>query len=146
MRGLNKAYLIGHIGHDPEIRATPNGTQVLKLSLATNHARKVGDEWIEQPDWHRITFFNKEAEYVARAAHKGDVLAVECTLKPRKWTDKQNVVHYGVDLVVDKILWLNTSRRLAAMQAAAGAEEARPVEALSAGDAGEGVAEEEAPF
>lgn len=111
MRGLNRAYLIGHIGHDPETRATATGTSVVKVSLATNYAKKVGNEYVEQVDWHRLTLFSKEADFVGRYAHKGDVLAVECTLKPNKWTDKQNVVHYTVELIVDRVLWLHGNRR-----------------------------------
>ncbi len=111
MKGLNKAYLIGHIGQDPELRTTANGKQVLKLSLATPHGRKVGEEWVDTPDWHRLTLFDKAAEYVASYARKGDVLAVECAIRPNKWTDKDNVVHYQVDLLVDRVLWLNGKHR-----------------------------------
>ena len=111
MKGLNKAYLIGNIGQDPELRATASGKQVLKLSLATPHARKVGDEWQDQPDWHRITVFDQQAEFLARYARKGDMLAVECAIRPNKWTDQANVTRYEVSIVVDKVLWLNGRAR-----------------------------------
>jgi single-strand DNA-binding protein len=111
VKGLNKAYLIGHIGQDPELRTTAGGKQILKVSLATPNARKVGDQWVETPDWHRITLWDKSAEFVATYAHKGDVLAVECAIRPGKWTDKDNVVHYEVNLVVDRVLWLNGKHR-----------------------------------
>lgn len=114
MRGLNKAYLIGHIGQDPELRATPGGAQVMKLSLATQSARKVGNEWVETPDWHKLTFWDKDAEFIAKYAHKGDVLAVECALKTNKWTDKEGHPRSTVDLKVERILWLNGARRGAA--------------------------------
>lgn len=111
MKGLNKAYLIGHIGQDPELRTTANGKQVLKLSLATPFARKVNDEWVESPDWHRLTLFDKQAEFIATYARKGDVLAVECAIRPNKWTDKDNVVRYEVNLIVERVLWLNGKHR-----------------------------------
>lgn len=103
MQGLNKAYLIGHIGQDPELRSTAGGKNILKLSIATPRSRKVGDEWV----WHRLTLFDKQAEFVANYAHKGDVVAVECSIRPGKWTDQENKVHYVVDLVVERVLWLN---------------------------------------
>ena len=111
MKGLNKAYLIGHIGQDPELRTTAGGKQLLKLSLATPNVRKMGDEWVETPDWHRLTIWDKTAEFIATYARKGDVLAVECAVRPGKWTDKENVVRYQVDLVVDRVLWLNGKHR-----------------------------------
>lgn len=108
MKGLNRAYLIGHIGQDPELRTSQSGTALLKLSLATPNVRKVREEWVDTPDWHRLTLFGGEAEYVARYARKGDGLAVECAIRPNKWTDKDNVVHHDVNLIVDKVLWLST--------------------------------------
>jgi single-stranded DNA-binding protein len=36
---------------------------------------------------------------------------VECSLRPNKWTDKDNVAHYQVNLIVDRVLWLNGKHR-----------------------------------
>ena len=41
---------------------------------------------------------------------EGDVLAVECTIRPTKWRDRDNVVRYEVHLVVDRVLWLNSKK------------------------------------
>ena len=111
MRGLNKAFLIGNIGHEPDLRTAANGTPVLKLNVATPSARKVNDTWVDTPDWHRLTFFGKTAEYVARTAHKGDLIAVECVIRPSKWTDREQVTRYDVSLVVDRLLALHSRSR-----------------------------------
>lgn len=108
MRGLNRAYLIGYIGHDPELRSTASGKNVVKLSLATPASRKVGDEWVETQDWHRLTLFDGAATYIAQHGRKGSMLAVECSIRPSKWTDREGRVHYEVNLIVDRVLWLNT--------------------------------------
>ena len=111
MRGMNKAYLMGHIGHEPELRTAASGMAVLKLNVATPGGRKVDGQWVDQPDWHRVTLFEKNAEYVARFAHKGDAIALECTIRPSKWTDRENVVRYEVNLLVDKVVWLSSKPR-----------------------------------
>jgi single-strand DNA-binding protein len=111
MRGLNKAYFIGNIGHEPELRTTANGKPLLKLNIATRSARKVNDTWVEQPDWHRLTIFGKNAEWIARAAHKGDMIAVDCVVRPNRWTDKDGRNHNEIDLVVERVLWLNQRNR-----------------------------------
>ncbi len=35
-RGLNKVMIIGHLGHDPEMRYTPNGRPVTTFTVATS--------------------------------------------------------------------------------------------------------------
>lgn len=106
MHGLNKAFFIGRLGQDPELRSTTTGVPLVKFSLATPHARKVGDEWKEETDWHRVTCFGSNAEYLAKYAHKGDAAAVECAVRQNKWTDKEGKVHYETNFVVDRVLWL----------------------------------------
>lgn len=110
MRGLNKAYLIGHLGHEPELRTSAAGMAFLNVNIATPGSKKVGEEWVDVPDWHRLTMFERNAEFVGRHAHKGDVLAVECVIRQGKWTDKENVVRYKTDLIVERVLWLNNGR------------------------------------
>ena len=138
MLGLNKCYFIGHLGRDPEMRATPGGHTVARLNLATPHVRKDGENWIDTPDWHRVTAFGKTAESIQRNAHKGDVIAVECVVRPNRWTDKDNQTHYEVNFYVERVLWVSQKRRL---DAGCGAAYAEPIEADAAPveEAGEGV-------
>ena len=58
MPSLNKVQLIGHLGRDPEVRYTPNGTAVCTISLATAAAwkDKHSGERVEKTEWHRIVF------------------------------------------------------------------------------------------
>ncbi len=106
MLGLNKAFLIGHVGQDPEIKTSPNkGTTYCKLTLATPNHKKEGETWVDHPDWHRLTLFGLPAERVAKSVKKGDTLAVECTIRHGKWTDKDGQQRYETSLLVDRVLW-----------------------------------------
>ena len=59
-RSLNKVMLIGNVGSDPEIRMTPSGSKVAKLSLATNRSyQDRSGQQQERTDWHRLTFFGR---------------------------------------------------------------------------------------
>jgi single-strand DNA-binding protein len=59
-RSLNKVTLIGNVGSDPDIRTTPSGTRVAKLSLATNYRYKDrNDQFQDKTEWHRLTFFGR---------------------------------------------------------------------------------------
>ena len=39
-KSVNKVILIGNLGKDPEVRCTPSGTPVAKITLATNDRYK----------------------------------------------------------------------------------------------------------
>ena len=52
---LNMAQIIGHLGRDPEVRYTPEGTAVANLAVATNETWKDKDgEKQERTEWHRV--------------------------------------------------------------------------------------------
>lgn len=110
MNGLNRAYFIGNLGRDPEPRTTRNDSVVVSVTLATPHVRKDGDGWVDTPDWHRLTAFGKTAEMLLRNAHKGDTMAVECVVRPNRWTDKEGQARYEVNLYVERVLWISRKR------------------------------------
>ncbi len=74
-RSVNKMILVGNVGRDPDIQETKNGTKVAHFSLATN--RRPDAEGNERTDWHRITVWNKLAQFVEDYLHAGDRLYVE---------------------------------------------------------------------
>jgi single stranded DNA-binding protein len=52
---LNMTQIIGHLGRDPEVRYTPEGTAVANLAVATNETWKDKDgEKQERTEWHRV--------------------------------------------------------------------------------------------
>lgn len=72
-RSLNKVFLIGHVGRDPEVRTTQNGTKVANTSIATNW----GKDGSERTDWHRIVFWSRLAELAGEYMKKGDRAYIE---------------------------------------------------------------------
>ena len=78
-RSVNKIILVGNVGRDPDIQTTKNGTKVAHLSLATN--RKSGSNEPDRTEWHRLTIWNRLAEFTEECVHKGDRLFVEGRLE-----------------------------------------------------------------
>ena len=85
---INKATLLGRLGRDPEIKATPSGMQVAEFSIATEERRKKGDKWESETEWHNVVAFGKTAENVARFAGKGLRIYVEGPIKYETWDKK----------------------------------------------------------
>ncbi len=90
---LNKVCLIGNSGGDATLRHTREGTAVTNLSLAVKHPKRL------EPTWFKLTFWGRQAEYVADRVGKGSQLYVEGEIDIRTWEDEsgeqrsETVVH-----------------------------------------------------
>ena len=101
---MNSCNFVGRLTAEPELRRTNDGIAVCSYSLAVKRPM-VADttDFIEFVSWRQ------SAEYLAKYAHKGDVVAATGTLQPRTWTDKDGnkrktmeVVTTGVELLSSK--------------------------------------------
>jgi single-strand DNA-binding protein len=102
---LNKAMLIGHVGRDPEIRSTQDGTRIANLSLATSESwrDKASGERKEKTEWHKVAIFNDRlVDVVEKYVKKGAKLYIEGQLQTRKWTDRDGVERYSTEIVLGR--------------------------------------------
>jgi single-strand DNA-binding protein len=76
-RSVNKITLIGNVGGDPDIQQTKSGTKVAHFSLATNRRKPANAEQEERTDWHRMTLWNHQAQFVEDYVRVGDRIYVE---------------------------------------------------------------------
>jgi single-strand DNA-binding protein len=89
-KGVNKVFLLGNVGKDPEIRSTAGGTTVASFSLATaDRAKDAQGNWVDKPEWHNLVCFDKLAETAKNYVKKGSALFVEGKITNRSWDDKE---------------------------------------------------------
>ncbi len=88
-KGVNKVFLLGNVGKDPEIRSTAGGMQVASFSLATaDRAKDQQGNWADKTEWHNIVCFQRTAEVVRDYVKKGSQILVEGKIQTRSWDDK----------------------------------------------------------
>lgn len=109
MASVNRVLLVGHLGRDPELRTTTNGTSVCEFSVATNERWKdqQGNPQ-EKTDWHRIVVWGRQAENVARYLSKGSQALIEGKLQTRDYTDKEGNKRYITEVVAQNVQFLDT--------------------------------------
>ncbi len=91
---INEVTLVGRLGKDPAIEVKGQH-QLLRISIATDDSYKDKDgNWQNGTDWHNVTLWNKQAEYVAKFARKGAVVMVKGQMKTRKWQDQNGKDRY----------------------------------------------------
>jgi single-strand DNA-binding protein len=81
--------ILGRLGKDPEVRATPQGKSVAILSIAVDDG--FGEN--KHTTWFRCQAWEKSGEQIMRHFKKGDTILVTGTPSSREWTDAQGMKH-----------------------------------------------------
>ena len=108
-KSVNKVILIGNLGKDPEVKYTPSGTAVAKLTLATNERFKdKAGEWQDRTEWHNVVLWARLAEIAGEYLKKGGKVYVEGRLQTRSWDDKNtNQKKYMTEVVASDLVLLS---------------------------------------
>ena len=109
-KSVNKVFLLGNVGKDPDFRTTGGGTAVAKFSLATSFSQKDPQgNWQDRTEWHNIVAYGRLAEIVRDYVKKGSKLYVEGRIQTRNWEDKEHagVKHYITEIIVNDLSLLS---------------------------------------
>jgi len=68
---INRIFLIGNLGKDPELKRTQNGAEYVVFSLATSQSRRVNDQWQTDTEWHYVKVWGQSCERAMRQLKKG---------------------------------------------------------------------------
>ena len=109
---VNKVFLLGNLGRDPEMRSTASGTPVATFSLATSRRWTGGDgERKEKTEWHNVVCFARLAEVVGQYLERGRQVFIEGRLQTRSWEDDQTgQTRYRTEVVAEKLEMLGQPR------------------------------------
>ena len=99
MGSVNKAFILGNLTADAEMRTSAGGTAVANFTVATN------DVWTdnsgqrqERAEFHRCVFWGPSAEAVGPYMKKGREVHVEGQIQTRKWTDNSGQDRYTTEI------------------------------------------------
>jgi single-strand DNA-binding protein len=89
MANFNRVILAGNLTRDPELRYTPKGVAIAKITLAINRTWKTETgETKEEVTFVDVDAFGRQAEVVGQYMKKGRPFLVEGRLKLDQWEDK----------------------------------------------------------
>ena len=99
---LNVVAIMGRLVADPELRTTPQGTNVCSFRIACdrNFARQ-GEQ--RQADFIDIVAWRSQAEFVSKYFTKGRMAVVEGRLQIRDWTDKEGGKRRSAEVIADNV-------------------------------------------
>ena len=113
---VNKVLLIGNLAADPDVKASPGGTYVAKLRLATHSYAGKDDAGNskQQTEFHSLVAFGKLAEFAGQHLTKGRMVMAAGRLHTSSWEDTAGQKRYRTEVVVDELQFVGPKAQEAA--------------------------------
>lgn len=137
----NKVFLIGNLARDPELRYTPSGIPVVRMTVAVNRPKSKGKQDADdkgEVDFIPVVAWRRLAEICGEYLKKGRPVSIEGRLQVRSY-EKGGVQKTMAEVVADGMQMLGRKE-------GGPSTFVRPVSPMAHGAAGEEVGGEEAPF
>lgn len=101
---LNKAFVLGNVTRDPEVRSMPSGQQVCSFGIATNrfYTDSAGQKK-QEAEFHNIVTFGKLADIASKYLTKGAMILVEGRLKTSSWQGSDGVKKFKTEIIAETL-------------------------------------------
>ncbi len=107
---FNKITIIGYLGRDPELRYTPQGTAVCKLSVATTERRKnAAGQREEHTTWFRVTIWGRQGELANEYLAKGRQIYLEGRFRLEEYTDREGRTRYSPEVTATDLQFVGNN-------------------------------------
>lgn len=100
---MNKVFIMGRLGNDPELKYTPSGLAICSMSIATTEKYK--EETRTQ--WHKVVVFGKLGELCNQFLKKGRQAWIEGQIQTRSWDDKEGHKRYVTEIIAKEVKFLD---------------------------------------
>lgn len=101
---MNKAFIMGRLVRDPEVKTTPAGELVASFSVVTSKKWKDQSGTMqEKAEFHNIVAWKKIADTIGRFCKKGKRVMVEGEIQTRDWQGQDGVKKYRTEIIARNI-------------------------------------------
>jgi len=100
---INYVVLSGRLTKDVELRFTPNGTPIAKLSLALNRSYQKNGEWQQETSYIDIIAWSDKGEKASKTLTKGSPIIVEGYIKTGSYQDKEGNNRKVTEIVAERL-------------------------------------------
>ena len=107
---INRVFILGNLGADPELKTTNGGSSVCEMQIATSESwfDKSSNERKERTTWHRVILWGKSAENCAKYLRKGSKAFVEGRIQVREWQDQSGNKRHTTEIVANSVQFIDT--------------------------------------
>ncbi len=126
----------GNLTRDVETRKSPGGIMVANIRIGVNGRRKVGDDWVDKPNFFTVVTFGKQAENDAKYLSKGRRILVEGRLDWSEY-EKDGEKRQAVQIIASRVKYLPSKASIEAQAASDGQTAMNTVEESQPAPVGE---------
>lgn len=99
---MNKVFLIGNVGKEPDVRYYDVDQAVASFPLATTekgYTLPNGTVVPDHTDWHNVVLWRKLAKVAEKFVHKGDKLCIEGRIRYRSYDDQKGARRFVAEII-----------------------------------------------
>ena len=121
---MNKIFIIGNLGQDPEMRHSQSGQPRTSFRVASNRRYSTGaGEQREETQWFNVTAWGRLAETCSQHLSRGQMVYVEGRVQAREYTDRSGEKRFSMDVNAADVQFLGQRRTGEAGAQEAGAQD-----------------------
>ena len=106
----NSVTLIGRPGAEPEMRVF-NSSKMARFRMAVNERRRnANNEWVDNTQWFPIVAWGNVADRVEKSVKKGQLLAIDGSLRNNEWTDDKGQRHSTIEININDLFPIEKSK------------------------------------
>ena len=108
-KSINKAFLLGNLTRDPEMKQSEGKKPMCVFGLATNRSwtTETGEKR-EETEFHRIIAWDKKAETCYQYLKKDRKVHVEGRLQTRPYTGQDGIEKYATEIVLEELTFVDS--------------------------------------
>ena len=99
---LNKAFEMGRICNELELKSTASGVSVLSFTIAVDRDYK-GSDGEKITDFLPCVAWRNQAEHIARWFKKGSLICIDGTLQSRSYITQEGQKRSAIEVLVEKV-------------------------------------------
>lgn len=103
---MNKAFLIGNLARDPELRTTQSGVPVCTFTIAVNR-RQTAQAGQPEADFFRVTTWRQLAEICAKWLIKGKKVSVIGSVSASAYMGNDGQPRASIEINADEVEFLS---------------------------------------
>lgn len=111
MANFNTVTLVGRLTRDIELKQSKSGSSFAIVGIAVNDRRKVGDEWVEEPNYIDIMVGGKTAELAAKYLKKGSSALFSGRLRMDSWENSEGQKQKKLSVVAEIVQFLDSKQQ-----------------------------------